>query len=341
MMVFSSKFLEKTFYFYCDEYFMKKILCIISGPTASGKTSTSIQLAKSFGGEIINFDSLLFYHEITIGTAKPTIEEREGIPHHLIDIKSVKDPINAADYAKLAIELINKLHAQDKIVYLVGGSGFYLQAVLKGMYESQTTPDEITEKSNALYLSEGIIPFRQLLKEVDLDSYNQYHENDHYRNRRAVEHYWANKTKFSQEREKMKEKEPVSPVSIFGWNTFHVHLDLDKEVHFDIIKKRTSQMLKAGLIEEIQSLKDQGFTGEEKPLKSIGYRESFDYLKGSLETLPELEERINISTRQLAKSQRTWFKKVEKMTFNPLFDIKDIEEKFASYIELSKESKDK
>jgi tRNA dimethylallyltransferase len=119
---------------------MKNIICVISGPTASGKTSTSISLAKKFGGEIVNFDSLLFYKEITIGTAKPTEEEKDGVPHHFVNCESVNNPINAADFSKLAISKINELHSQKKIVYLVGGSGFYLQAVLKGMYDSQTTP---------------------------------------------------------------------------------------------------------------------------------------------------------------------------------------------------------
>jgi tRNA dimethylallyltransferase len=309
-----------------------KIICIISGPTASGKTSTSIQLAKRFGGEVVNFDSLLFYKEITIGTAKPTLTERDGIVHHLIDISSVQTPLNAADYAKKAINLINKLHKENKIVYLVGGSGFYLQAVLKGMYDSETSPTEVKEKSDKLYSEEGIAPFRNFLKEYDIDSYNQYHENDHYRNRRAVEHYWANQTKFSEQRKKMKEKEPLSPVSVYGWNTFHIHLDLDKEKHFEIIQKRTSQMLNQGLLVEVQSLLDQGFTGNEKPLKSIGYKESFDYLKGIFKNQEELEERICISTRQLAKSQRTWFKKVNKVVFNPVTDKDKIEQGFNHFL---------
>jgi tRNA dimethylallyltransferase len=312
---------------------MKKILCVISGPTASGKTSTSIELAKKYGGQILNFDSLLFYKEITIGTAKPSLEERDGIVHHLIDISSIKTPLNAADYAQKAISLINKLHKTNDILYLVGGSGFYLQAVLKGMYDSETTPKEVLERSQKLYTEQGIAPFRDILSEFDIDSYNQYHENDHYRNRRAVEHYWANNTKFSEQREKMKEKEPLSPVSIYGWNTFHIHLDLNKEEHFEIIQRRTSQMLKSGLLDEVRNLKAHGYTGEEKPLKSIGYKESFDYLNGALTTIDDLEERINISTRQLAKSQRTWFKKVEKMTFNPLFDKNKIQNHFSDFIQ--------
>lgn len=316
---------------------MKKILCIISGPTASGKTSTSIRLAKKFGGEIVNFDSLLFYKEISIGTAKPSLEERQGIPHHLIDVCSVNRPLNAANYSRIAIELINKLHRENKIVYLVGGSGFYLQAVLKGMYDSKTTPSEILSRSNKLYAKEGILPFREILKINDIESYHQYHENDHYRNRRAVEHYWANRTKFSSQREAMKEKLSQAPELVHGWNTFHIHLDLDKENHFKIIQSRTNSMLEEGLVDEVSKLLEEGYTGKEKPLQSIGYKEIFAYLNKneskSLTTLDEVGERINISTRQLAKAQRTWFKKVQKMTFDPLSDKNRIETEFSLFLE--------
>ncbi len=311
---------------------MKNIICVISGPTASGKTSTSIELAKKFGGEIVNFDSLLFYREIHIGTAKPTADERGDIIHHFVDCASVNSPINAADYSKMAIEKINELHRQSKIVYLVGGSGFYLQAVLKGMYESKTTPKNIIDRSDILYRDHGIDPFREILKEHDSKSYDQYHENDHYRIRRAVEHYWSNGTLFSDQREKMDQREDVSPQVVNEWNVFHAHLDLDKESHFDIIQQRTKKMLDDGLLEEVEDLISEGFTGAEKPLKSIGYKECFGYKSGIFKDRQELEERINISTRQLAKAQRTWFKKVDKSTYNPLFDKLELEEDFKTFI---------
>jgi len=317
---------------------MKNIICVISGPTASGKTSTSISLAKKFGGEIVNFDSLLFYKEINIGTAKPTEVEQDSVIHHFIDCRSVNNPINAADYSKMAIEKINEIHSRGMIAYLVGGSGFYLQAVLKGMYDSHTTPAEITEKSNKLYEEEGIKPFRKILEEYDPISFTRYHENDHYRIRRAVEHFWTNGTCFSAEREKMKSKDEQSPESIFKWNVFHAYLDLDKEEHFKIIQKRTSTMLKNGLIDEVDSLLEKGFSGEEKPLKSIGYKESFQFRAGILNDLVALEERINISTRQLAKSQRTWFKKVDKSTYNPLFDKLSLEEDFKTFIGVTRDN---
>lgn len=299
---------------------MNNVICIISGPTASGKTSTSIELAKKFGGEIVNFDSLLFYKELNIGTAKPSIEEQQNIKHHMLDTHSIKTPINAADYIKLALPIIKKLHQENKIVYLVGGSGFYLQALLFGMFPSNTSSDLVLEKSEKLYQSQGIEPFVEILKLNDFDSYQKYHYNDHYRIRRAVEHFWSTGTPFSQSRNQMQTQKLTGPIFDLKWNVFHAYLDIDKEAHWKIIQARTEQMIKSGLIEEVKNLIIAGYTGEEKPLMSIGYKEAQDFLNSKLNTLEELSEKISIATRQLAKSQRTWFKKQQKVEYNPLRD---------------------
>ena len=303
---------------------MKVIL--ISGPTATGKTDTSIELAKQLGGEIVNFDSLLLYKEITIGTAKPTKEEQGVIPHYMIDVASISEPLNAAAYAKMALPIIKELHTAGKLVYLVGGSGFYLQALLHGMYDSPTTPIEITEKSDALYSTEGIKPFLEVLKNVDPASFNRYHENDHYRVRRAVEHFWSTGSRLSQARE-LKDQDNLNrnQSNIHGWNVLHIHLDVPKEEHLEIIKKRSEKMLAQGLMQEVKELLASGFTGLEKPLQSIGYKEVIEFMNGGFENEVQCLERIIISTRQLAKSQRTWFNRVSgKSTYHPLQDRQKI-----------------
>jgi len=293
---------------------------VISGPTASGKTDVSLELAGLYGGEIVNFDSLLLYQEINIGTAKPTLAERSRIPHHMIDVRSISSPMNAAAYATMAFEKISEILAQKKTVYLVGGSGFYLQAILKGMYDSPTTPPAIREQSQALYAQSGIKPFLDLLKTHDPQSFQRYHENDHYRIRRAVEHWWTHRTPFSEKRElKEQDNKSLDRPSVHGWTIEHLYLDLPKEEHLKIIENRTSKMLAAGLEAEVRNLLQTGFTGEEKPLQSIGYKETLDYITGVIKTEAEYKERILIATRQLAKSQRTWFKKDPFIkTFHPL-----------------------
>lgn len=302
---------------------------VISGATATGKTDLAIELAKKFGGEIVNFDSLLLYKEINIGTAKPSPQERGDIPHHMIDVRSIKNPMNAADYAREALPLIQKLHAENKLVYLVGGSGFYLQALLKGMYDSRTTPPEILERSEMLYEREGILPFLEILKENDRASFDRYHENDHYRIRRAVEHFWTTGTRLSDKRElKDAANKEDQENNIHGWDLLHIYLDIQRDEHETIIRERTKRMLNSGLLEEVRSLLEQGFTGEEKPLQSIGYKESLDFIKGEIASEDELAERITIATRQLAKSQRTWFKRDQsKISFHPLKDKERIIER--------------
>lgn len=293
---------------------------IVSGPTATGKTDLSIELARKFGGEIVNFDSLLLYKEINIGTAKPTLAERNEVPHHLIDVASIALPLNASDYAKLAVPLVEGLLKLGKLVYLVGGSGFYLQAILKGMYDSPTTPPEVREKSDRLYQAEGIKPFIEILKQEDPQTYKKYHANDHYRVRRAVEHFWANGTTLSSVREKKtSENVEISGHSIHQWDILHIHLDLPREEHIKIIENRAERMLSGGMIQEVDSLLEQGFNGSERPLQSIGYKEILEMKFGVLKDLKACQERMVISTRQLAKSQRTWFNKIEKKTiFHPL-----------------------
>ncbi len=171
-------------------------LIIISGPTACGKTSSSIKLAKFLTSkniqvEIINFDSLLFYKEISIGTAKPSLMEQDGIIHHLIDIQSIKNEINASDFVALAKLKIQELQSKNIIPILVGGSAFYLRALIMGMYEEtsstedQKLKNEIKEKWKKIYQENGIFEIVNYLKQNDPESLLNYHENDHYRLTRA------------------------------------------------------------------------------------------------------------------------------------------------------------
>jgi tRNA dimethylallyltransferase len=298
---------------------------IVSGPTASGKTNTSIKLAKKFNAEVVNFDSLLFYKELNKGTAKPTKAEQNGVLHHLIDTHSIKSPINAADYMRLAEPVIKDIHERGLTAILVGGSGFYLQTLLKGMYKSKTTPQEILEKSEDLYQKEGISPFLSILQENDPESFSRYHENDHYRIRRAVEYYWANHSKLSDARKEMPNNEDCSAKTRNGWDVYYSYLDIEKDIHWEIIQTRTSKMIESGLIEEVASLLEKGFSPQLKPLQSIGYKETIDYLNAAHQDTTELKERISIATRQLAKAQRTWFKKEPKISYNALSDYDKLE----------------
>lgn len=307
---------------------------IVSGPTACGKTKISIELAKKFNAEVVNFDSLLLYKEISIGTAKPTPHEMDGVVHHMIDVATISDPLNASSYAELALPIVNEIHTRGKNVILTGGSGFYLQALLKGMYDSPTTPKEILQRSEDLYRREGITPFLEILKISDLESFKRYHENDHYRIRRAVEHFWTHGTPLSELRvSKDQENQTLKDGNIHGWKLCHIYLNIPRDEHLEIIRVRTQHMLQEGLLDEVRGLLHSGFTGAEKPLQSIGYKESLDYLAGKITSIEELIEKITISTRQLAKSQRTWFnREKEKLEFHPLSQRNEIFERVGEFL---------
>jgi len=293
---------------------------VITGPTASGKTSLSIALAKYLINEkkipcvILNFDSLLFYKEISIATAKPTLEERENIPHGLIDIASIQDPLTAFDFIQMAKKEIEHWHHNGKLVLLVGGSAFYLRALFKGMYENQEpsnstlSPQLNFEEVKNL---QGIEVIIQYLEKNDPDIFNYIHQNDHYRLVRAAQYFHDNGMKLSIKRVEFDAQNPYDfSKNIVHFLHHHIHLDIPKEEHLRLIHKRTQDMLDKGIIDEILDLKNRGFDLGLRPLQSIGPKEVLDYLEGKIATPEECLEKINIKTRQYAKAQRTFFKKI-------------------------------
>ena len=323
---------------------MNKKLIIISGSTATGKTATSISLAKiakkQFGLNpvIVNFDSLNFFKELTIGTAKPTLKEREGIPHELFDVCSIDQEFNASKYIELAEEKINSFMQQNKQVFLVGGSAFYLRALIKGMYDSEKISQELKNKTMEKYNREGIKFIIDYLKRNDPLSLELLHANDHYRLTRAYYHHMTSGKSFSSEKAKMEIRDPYDLENNIehNWNIHHIYLNIPKEDHYQIIKKRTSKMMEQGLIQEVTDLLKKGYSQDLKPLKSIGYKEVLEFLSDDnlkINSEEELLEKIFISTRQLAKSQRTFFKKLKpKIEYNPLINADTIEQDFLKFI---------
>ncbi|PJB53877.1 MAG: tRNA (adenosine(37)-N6)-dimethylallyltransferase MiaA [Bdellovibrio sp. CG_4_9_14_3_um_filter_39_7] len=315
-------------------------LIIISGATATGKTSLSIDLAKLVLKQnkkvrIINFDSLLFYRELNIGTAKPLLVERQGILHEMIDIGSAKNPLNASDYVDQTEKLILECFARGEIVILVGGSAFYLRALIKGMYQSETTSDEIKTHVEKMIEAGGNSALIAYLQTHDAEALKLYHENDTYRLSRAVEHHLQTGQPISVEKKRMDELNPydLAQNKHPDWDILHLYLEIDKPLHLELMTKRASSMLEAGLIEEVRALLAEGFSGNEKPLQSIGYKETLNFLKGEITSNEDLIEKISISTRQLAKSQKTFFRKMQpKIQINSLTDREKASEITLSFL---------
>lgn len=289
---------------------MKNNLILITGPTATGKTQISIDVAeylinKKISAEIINFDSVLFYKELNIGSAKPTVIERRNIPHHLIDIQSIQHPINANNFIEIAKNKIVELFNQNSVVILVGGSAFYLRALLKGMYvENQA------QEPKKKYEEQGIEFVIDYLKANDPESLTRLHINDHYRLIRAYEFHLNNGYAISKAKEESDLNNPYDfHTNIFNAEILNFYLDIKREEHLKIIEKRTQKMIQDGLVDEVKKLLNE-FSENLKPLQSIGYKETIDFLNGDIQSVNDLEIKISISTRQLAKSQRTFFKKI-------------------------------
>ena len=305
---------------------MKNPVVILSGATGTGKTGLAIELGRRPGGEhvlpieIINFDSLLFFRELSIGTARPSLEDMKGIPHHLIGMVSIEEEFSAFDFVSLGKTTIASIHKRKALPVLVGGSGFYLRALIKGMWESKTVDKAVRRRVQDIYNREGIEGIQAVLRERDPDYVASIHPNDRYRLIRGVEHLLQTGTKLSTK----KQEGPANPYDFSihphqDWNILHLHLEIKKEKHGELIRKRAQNMLEKGLLDEVEQLLKNGFSGEEKALRSIGYKESIEYLKGKISDREELLDRIVISTRQLAKSQRTFFKKISpKQVFCPL-----------------------
>lgn len=323
-------------------------LILISGATATGKTSTAITLAKKCyerlgqEAEVINGDSLLFYKELFIGTARPTIEEMSGIPHHLVGHQSIDDPLNASEYCEQALPIIKELHRNQKVPIVVGGSAFYIRALIKGMYESGETDPQAKEILDDLEEKQGWQGIRNFLKEKDPESFNTIHENDHYRTLRALEYFLTHKKPISDQRKKIDEEGPYdfSQLRDPSWSLHHIYLEIPKEEHWLLMEKRAKLMLDTGLVDEVKGILQQGFSPELKPLQSIGYKETLDFLNSNdndlSSRLEDLIERIYINTRKLSKSQKTFFKKITpKKTYNPLKDLDQIEADFFSFLKRS------
>ena len=278
---------------------MSKTLIIIAGPTAIGKTALAISLAKHFKTEIISADSRQFYREMNIGTAKPSEAELKEVKHHLINSHSVLDQFNAGDFEKESIELINKLFLNHDQVIMAGGSGLFINAVSHGFDQLPIATEEIRNYFNTILEEKGIKFLQDQLKKIDPVYYKQVDIYNPQRIIRALEVFECSGETFSSLRTNIKKQRPFNIVKI-GLNT-------DRNIVYERINLRVDQMIKDGLIKEVEGLKSFRHLN---PLNTVGYSEIFDYLEGK-SNREEAIEKIKQNTRRFAKRQLTWFKKSE------------------------------
>ncbi|AEA45579.1 tRNA (adenosine(37)-N6)-dimethylallyltransferase MiaA [Fluviicola taffensis] len=271
-------------------------LIVIEGPTASGKTALSVALAKALNTVVISADSRQFYKELSIGTAKPKVEEMEGIPHYFIDSHSISNPVSAAQFEFEAMNLIqNELFHHSSII-LAGGSGMFIDALCIGL-DLIPTDSEIQENLRVELQEKGLESLLEELKETDFDFYQEVDKQNPVRILRALEVIRATSKPFSAWRKK---ELPQRPFAVKRFVINH-----PRDILYDRINQRVDIMIEAGLIDEVKSvLEFRKFTA----LQTVGYKEVFDYLDGTIDLLT-CTDKIKQHTRNYAKRQLTWFKK--------------------------------
>ena len=281
---------------------MKKPLIVLTGPTAVGKTSLSIQLAKRIGGEIVSADSMQVYRYMNIGSAKIMPEEMEGVPHHLVDILDPREDFHIVRFQEMALEAMKGIYERGHIPMLVGGTGFYIQAVTRGI--DFTRADQMDDRRKELeYLAEeyGAEYLHSLLSEKDPAAAASIHPHNIKRVIRALEFYEQNQKPISQHNLEERQKESPYALSYFV-------LNMPRELLYRRIDERVDRMMEEGLLQEVQMLLDMGVHRPMTSMQAIGYKEIADYLEG----VYPLEEAVRVlkrDTRHFAKRQLTWFRR--------------------------------
>jgi tRNA dimethylallyltransferase len=291
-----------------DRNFNFDILLIV-GPTASGKTAVGIELAKRLDGEIISADSRQIYQQLSIGTAKPTPEELSQAKHHLVDVVPPDEEFDAARFAALADEVIEELWHKDKLPIVVGGSGFYVKALIDGLFDAPSADEELREQLR----QQPKETLHEILAIIDPTSAEKLHPNDRKRVIRALEVYELTGKTISQlqKEHQQNKKEKYEPLFI--------GLHYERQQLYRRIERRVDKMIEEGLIDEVESLLET-YPAELNALQTVGYQEIIRYLCGEIDKA-EAIRLIKRNTRRYAKRQLTWFRRDERIHWIDVTDL--------------------
>ncbi len=283
---------------------LSKKIIIICGPTASGKTSLAVECAKMLNSEVISADSMYIYKDLNIGTAKPTLEEMQGVKHHLIDVAPANGEFSVSDYKNLAEPIIQNLLLNNKVPIICGGTGFYINSILFDLSYGESSANLVARKKYfELANKYGNEYVYNILSKVDKESAEKLHYNDLKRVIRALE-IFENGSKKSDIKDDFKPKYDYKAYTI----------DFSRDELYERINSRVLNMLDNGLINEIKGLLNSGIDKNCQCMQGIGYKEIIQYLDGNI-TLDEAIELIKLNTRHYAKRQITFFKKMNNLTY--------------------------
>ena len=279
----------------------KQKVIVICGPTASGKTALSIELAKKIDGEIVSCDSMQIYKEMDIGTAKPTVEEMQGIKHYMIGIISPNERYSVADYKKDAKKAIREILNKGKVPIVVGGTGLYIDSLIYEIeYQDIEFDKEYREHLEKEVKEKGLEELYNVAKEIDPEAIEKISKNDKKRILRILEIYHATGENKTEQERKSRQKEVEYDYKVYA-------LNMDREKLYDRINKRVDKMIEEGLIQEVEKIYKK-YNDFPTAMQGLGYKEVVEYLEGKL-TKEEMIEKIKQETRRYAKRQLTWFRK--------------------------------
>jgi tRNA dimethylallyltransferase len=301
-------------------------LLILAGPTASGKTGLSISLAKALNGSVISADSMQVYQYMDIGSAKITPEEMQGIPHYLVDELMPDEEFHVVRFQEMAKEALQDIYAKGRIPILTGGTGFYIQALLKDIdfTANEEDPAFRAEMEAIAATDGGAQKLHAMLEECDPESAAAIHANNSKRVIRALEFYHLTGEKISEHNERERLRQPPYQYAFFVLTDERAHL-------YERIDARVDQMVEAGLVDEVRKLKAMGYHRDMVSMQGLGYKEILDYLDGKC-TLEEAIYIIKRDTRHFAKRQLTWFRREPDVIWVDKSKFQYDEEKILSFM---------
>ena len=285
---------------------MSKKIVVICGPTASGKTALSIALAKAFDGEVVSADSMQIYRRMDIGTAKPTKQEMDGVPHHMLDVAEPGEAYSVSRYVEEATACVEDILARGKLPIVCGGTGLYIDGLIRGTdYQPAGTDNGIREQLDGEWEAQGAEEMMARLAAVDPDSAARLHLSDKRRILRALEVYLATGETITVHNARTKAIPPRYEAIMIGLNTE------PRQILYDRIDRRVGGMLEQGLLQEVQSLLEDGLL-DGTAAQAIGYKELLAYFRGEM-TLETAADLIRQKSRNYAKRQLTWFRRDERV----------------------------
>jgi len=273
----------------------------IVGPTGAGKSALAMEVAERLNCEIVNADSRQFYRGMDLGTAKPSAEDRARVPHHLIDVRQPDEALDVAEFAQLARDAIEGIAARGRNPLVVGGSGLYLRVIRGGIFPGPPASAEIRDRLAKVAAEQGVAHLHQRLRELDLEAANRIGVNDLYRIVRALEVFELTGETISAHQRRHR-------FADIGYDTLTVGVEVERPKLYASIDARFDAMVAGGLVAEVRTLIDAGYSPDQPPLSTIGYKQIAAYLRGEI-ALDDAVAQARQESRRLAKRQLTWFRR--------------------------------